>query len=76
MRAVKGIYENGVISLLEKVPLQAKQEVLVLVPEQGDTAAVKVLKFAGMLSDLSAEEAAAFDAAVRREVRFARTVQP
>ena len=76
MRAVKGIYENGVISLLETVPLKDQQEVTVLVPDDGDVTTPEALRFAGMLRDLSPEETAAFDEALQRGVRFARKVQP
>jgi predicted DNA-binding antitoxin AbrB/MazE fold protein len=76
MRVVKGVYENGVVALLEPVPAEGKQEVTVLIPNAGETTAVEALGFAGMLSDLSPEETAAFDEALKRGVQFARKVQP
>ena len=76
MRVVKGVYENGVVALLEPVPLEDKQEVTVLIPNAGEATAVEALRFAGMLSDLSPEENAAFDEALKRGVQFARKVQP
>ena len=76
MRAVKGIYENGAVTLVEPAPLKDKQEVTVLIPDEGETAAAEALRFAGMLRDLSPEETAAFDEALRRGLRFARKVQP
>lgn len=76
MRAVKGVYENGVVTLSDGARLKDKQEVTVLVPEEGEATAAEALRFAGMLRDLSPEEAAAFDETLRRGMRFARRVQP
>jgi hypothetical protein len=33
---VKGVYGNGVITLTELAPLREKQEVVVLIPEDGE----------------------------------------
>ena len=83
MRVVKGIYENGVVSLMEKVSLKDKQEITVLIPDTPETgnpemsATVReVLRFAGMLSDLSPEEIASFDEALKQGVRFTKKVRP
>ena len=76
MRVVKGIYENGLVSIMEAVALKDKQEVTVLIPDEGEATAPEALRFAGMLRDLNPEEATAFDEALRRGVRFARKVQP
>ena len=75
MRVVKGVYENGVITLTELAPLKEKQEVMVLIPEDGETEVPEALRFAGMLLDLSPDELVAFEEAIRRKVRFARKVQ-
>jgi len=76
MRAVKGIYQNGVVTLAQPAPLKDKQEVTVLVPDEGEATELEALRFAGMLRDLSPEEIAAFDEALERGVRFERKVQP
>jgi len=76
MRAVKGIYQNGVVTLAQPTPLKDKQEVTVLVPDEGEATELEALRFAGMLRDLSPEEIAAFDEALERGVRFERKVQP
>ena len=76
MRVVKGIYENGIVSVMETVSLKDKQEVIVLIPHKGEATATEALRFAGMLRDLNPEETIAFDEALRRGVRFARKVQP
>lgn len=76
MRAVKGIYEDGVVALLEQVDVKDKQEVTVFIPEQGESDAPEALRFAGILRSLSAQETAAFDEALRRGVAFARRVHP
>jgi len=37
MRVVKGIYENGIVSVVETVSLKDKQEeVIVLIPYEGE----------------------------------------
>jgi hypothetical protein len=76
MRTVKGIYQNGVVTLAQPAPLKDKQEVTVLVPDEGEATELEALRFAGMLRDLSPEEIAAFDEALERGVRFERKVQP
>jgi predicted DNA-binding antitoxin AbrB/MazE fold protein len=72
MRAVTGIYENGVVSLTDWVPLKAGAQVTVFVPEDEEEPMPEALRFAGMLSDLTPEESETFDAAVTRPVRFDR----
>lgn len=71
MRAVKGVYENGVVTLVESAPLKDKQEVTVLIPdEEGEP---EVLQFSGMLRDLTPQEMAAFDEALKRSAKSQRT---
>ena len=72
MRVVKGVYENGVVALQERLDSDSKQDVVVLVPGEGETVALEALQFAGMLSDLSPEEEAAFDEALARPIHFGR----
>ena len=70
MRVAKGIYENGMVSLPDAPVLPGRREVAVLIPEEGETAALEALRYAGMLGDLTPEEEAAFDDALRRSVRI------
>jgi hypothetical protein len=72
MRAVKGTIRNGVVSLLEPVELPGEREVMILIPEEGDEGIPDALQYAGMLSDLTAEEKAAFHEALERPIRFSR----
>jgi len=73
---VKAIYENGTVTLLEPASLKDKQQVTVLIPEEDEEPASPALRFGGMLSDLEADELAAFDRAVSEGVSFKRTVRP
>jgi len=76
MRTIKGTYENGVVTLKEPAPLKDKQEVTILIPEEGEGTILQALRYAGMLSDLSAEEKAAFDEALKRDINFERQMHP
>jgi hypothetical protein len=70
MRAAKGIYRDGVVTLASPGELKESQEVTVLIPDEGDDAAIfDVMRFAGLLGDLSDEEKAAFEEALERPVR-------
>ncbi len=72
MRAVKGVYEQGTIRLLEPVNLPEQQEVTVLIPEPA-TAEPPVLQYAGMLADLTPEEWRAFEASLRCRLSLMRS---
>ena len=76
MRSVKAIYENGTVTLLEPTSLKDEQQVTVLIPEECEEPTPPVLRFGGMLSDLEADELAAFDRAVSQGVSFKRKVCP
>lgn len=73
MRAVKGVYEKGVVRLLEPVSLSDHQEVTVLVPDLHESTH-PVLRFAGMLQDLTPEETAAFEDSLKRGLQFGRFI--
>ncbi len=73
MRTVRGIYQDGTIRLLEPVNLQDQQEVTILIPE-GDEPDHPALRYAGMLSDLTPEEAQAFDEALRWRLPLSRSL--
>ena len=68
MRVERGIYENGVVSLPDAPALATKQEVAVLIPGAGEADALRTLRFAGMLADLSRQERGAFDKSIARGV--------
>ena len=72
MRSVKAIYENGTVTLLEPTSLKDKQQVTVLIPEEDEEPDSPVLRFGGMLSDLDADELAAFDRAMSQGLRGSR----
>jgi len=73
MRAVKGIYDGGVIRLTEPVSPDVCPEVTVLLTEP-DEKINPVLEFAGLLSDLTPEEQAAFEESLRHPVKIQRVV--
>jgi len=72
VRTVKAIYENGALTLLEPAALDERQEVAVIVPEEGQQSPSHILRFGGMLSDLESDELAAFDQALERGLTFKR----
>ena len=74
MRAVEGIYDNGVVTLTDTVSLARKQEVTVLVPEEEKLDEPPALKYIGMLKDLTPEQERAFDEALARGIWFKRKV--
>jgi predicted DNA-binding antitoxin AbrB/MazE fold protein len=74
MRAVKAVYENGNLSLREPVNLKGRHEVTVLVPEE-DPDPEEVLKYAGMLRDLTPEQRRLYGEALGRKIRFTRQVE-
>lgn len=76
MRAVQGVYADGVVSLSGEVEIPDRAVVTVLVPEEGDQEVAPALSFAGMLGDLTPEEEAAFDDAMKRPIRFGRDTKP
>jgi len=72
MRAVRGTISNGVVSLREPVDVPGERDVMVLIPEREQEEIPDALQYAGMLSDLTPEEKAAFHEALRRPVTFSR----
>lgn len=76
MRAVQGVYADGVVLLPDEVAIPDRAVVTVLVPEEGGQDLAPALRFAGMLGDLNPEEEAAFDEAMKPPVRSRRNVRP
>lgn len=75
MQAVKGVYSRGMIKLKEKLQLEENQEVTILVLDEEADGKDSVLRYAGMLADLSPEEEAVFDDTLKSPVRFQRVIQ-
>jgi predicted DNA-binding antitoxin AbrB/MazE fold protein len=73
MKAVKGVYEKGIVRLLEPVSLPDQQEVTVLVPSLEESTH-PALRFAGMLQDLTPEEQARFEESLNQRLPFSRLV--
>ena len=69
MLVVKGVYEDGRVTLPEEPGVSGRRDVTVLIPEEGDEAAADVMSFAGMLNDLPLEQLRAFDEALRAPIR-------
>ena len=74
MRAIKGIYEQGTIRLLEPLDLPEQQEVTLLLAEPNFTD-YPALRYAGMLSDLTPEEQQAFEEALRQRLALGRSLE-
>ncbi|MGH2594188.1 MAG: antitoxin family protein, partial [Anaerolineae bacterium] len=68
--AVKGIYRNGKVELLEPVDLPEPQEVTVTFQPSNGEAKAAALSVIGLLSDLSDEEWQQFLEAVRPSDSF------
>ena len=80
MHAVKGIYENGRVKLLEKVGRQDPCEVIVTFLEDEEDEVTRrkrieeIMSFAGMLNDLSEDQMAAFDQSLMDRFSFNREI--
>ncbi len=80
MLTLKGIYEHGVVRLLEPVPAETREPIEVLVtfevapksqPDPADPEALKAVEgIIGLLNDLSPEQMAEFDDAIKRRGPF------
>jgi len=75
MRVVKGIYEQGIIRLLEPLDLPDQQQVTLLLVEP-DWKDHPALRYAGMLRNLTPEEQQAFEEALQQRIRLARVRNP
>lgn len=80
MFAVKGVYENGQVKLLEKVERQDPCEVVVTFLEDSEDEETRrkrieeIMSFAGMLNDLSEDQMAAFDQSLMDRFSFNREI--
>lgn len=72
MTMAKSIHE-GVPSRID-AHLETRSEAPDLLPEEQGATPVDVLSFAGMLADLTPEEEAAFDRAIRSSLQFDRKI--
>jgi len=70
MRAVKGRAEGNIVRLLEPVPHQAEQEVIVLIPTEPGEQRFDVLLFAGAWADMPDEEWQALQQALAQGVQI------
>jgi len=73
---VKAIYENEVLKPLEKLDLKEGEEVEIEVRGRGIAVGKRgILRYAGILKDLSEEEEKLFQEAVKRRSLFDRALK-
>lgn len=74
MQVVKGVYECGIIRLLEPVDLAEHEEVMVVITPAGKTGH-PAMRYAGMLADLTPEEQCAFEESLKQRLSFRRPLE-
>ena len=74
MRTVRSVCKEGAIHLLEPIDLPEHQEVTVIIPDS-PAEEHPVLRYAGMLSDLTPEQLQAFDEILQKRPTLSRSVE-
>jgi len=78
MISVKGIFEDGVIKLTEQVVLSGKHNVIITFLDTEENTQIdkkRILRFAGMLNDLSEDEMEIFEKSLERRFSFNREIE-
>lgn len=73
MIRVKAVYENKILKPLEKLELEEGEEVELELKRKGEQKR-DILRYAGILKDLSEEEERLLQEAVKRRSLFGRTL--
>jgi len=74
MIRVKAVYENKILKPLEKLELEEGEEVEIELKRRGEKKR-DILRYAGILKDLSEEEERIFQEAVKRRSLFGRALK-
>jgi len=78
MISVKGIFEDGVIKTTEPVVLNGRHDVIITfldTEENTQSDKNRILRFAGMLNDLSEDEMEIFEKSLERRFAFDRETE-
>lgn len=74
MIRVKAVYENKILKPLEKLELEEGEEVELELKRKDQEQKRDILRYAGILKDLSEKEERLFQEAVKRRSIFGRTL--